>query len=183
MIASAPAHSQLTFYHENEPGNPLRYPRSICNATTAVAIQRHGHRLCAGSKVKFGVLICAPAGQIAHWMAPKLDWYGYDRYLVRRYLNTDGTLNVAKLYGQMNSDYDVFRHLSGLRWPQTGFPETNAPRDSNRAHWFTALAEWGADHNCRRIISRWGGGQGLSGPWPPSRAVIRRLPYPPEAYR
>jgi hypothetical protein len=183
VINSAPAHSQLTFYHENEPGNPMQYPAAINNATTARAILEYGHKLCAGSKVVFGVIICAPADQITAWMAPKLDFYAYDRYLVPRYLYPNGTLNVTKLYHQMNSDYDVFRHMSGLKWPQMGFPETNAPHDNNRQHWFTALAEWSAGHNCRRILTRWGGAQGLSGPWPPSDSVIDRLRYLSYKYR
>jgi hypothetical protein len=182
IINSAPAHSQLAFYHENEPGNPMGYPRSIANPTTAVAIQRKGMELCLGSQVKFGVIICAPANQIENWMAPRLDWYGVDQYLNSKYLR-NGVLNTAKLYAHLDNDKAVFQHKSGLRHPQICFPETNAHLDEHRVRWFTALAEWGAANNCVRIQTFWNGRQGLSGPWPPSHSVIRRLRYLSELYK
>ncbi len=120
LISSAPAHSQLTFYHENNPGNPLSYPKSISNATTAVEIQRYGQRLCAGSRVRFGVIIVGPA--VANWIAPHLDWYGVDQYLFgTRYL-TNGKLDPRKLYKHLDKDLAVFKHKSGLRHPQVCFP-------------------------------------------------------------
>lgn len=173
LIASAPAHSQLTFYHENNPGNPLRYPRSISNATAAVQIQRHGHRLCAGSHVTFGVIIVGPA--VANWIAPRLDWYGVDQYLFgKRYL-THGKLDARKLHDHLDRDLAVFRHKSGLKHPQICIPETNANPVHYQEGWFSELAAWAAEHNCHRVQTFWNGKQGDGGTWPPSKAVIRRL--------
>lgn len=180
LISSAPAHSQLTFYHENNPGNPLGYPRSISNATTAVEIQRHGHRLCAGSRVRFGAIIVGPAP--AHWLAPRLDWYGVDQYLFGKHNLTNGKLDARKLNAHLDKDLAVFQHMSGLRHPQVCIPETNAHPAHYQEGWFTELAAWAAGHNCHRIQTRWNGGQGDGGPWPPSKGVIRRLRYLSELY-
>jgi hypothetical protein len=173
LIKTAPRHSQLTFYHENNPGNPLRYPRSISNATTAVHIQRHGHRLCAGSNVTFGVVIVGPAAE--HWIAPRLDWYGVDQYLFgKRYL-THGRLDARKLHDHLDRDLAVFRHKSGIKHPQICIPETNAHPVFYQAGWFSELAAWAIEHNCHRIQTFWNGHQGDGGRWPPRPAVIRRL--------
>jgi hypothetical protein len=180
LISSAPAHSQLTFYHENNPGNPLGYPRSISNATTAVEIQRYGHRLCAGSRVQFGVIIVGPA--VANWIARDLDWYGVDQYLFgTRYL-TNGRLDPHKQYAHLDNDLAVFKHKSGLRHPQVCFPETNAHPARYQEGWFTELAAWATEHNCHRIQSFWDGQQGDGGKWPPSKAVIRRMRYLSQLY-
>jgi hypothetical protein len=45
-IDSAPAHSELTFWHENTTGNPLGYPSYVNNARAAIRMQHYGHRLC-----------------------------------------------------------------------------------------------------------------------------------------
>lgn len=173
LIATAPAHSQLTFYHENNSGNPLRYPRSINNPAAAVHIQRHGQRLCAGSHVRFGVVIVGPA--VDRWIAPGLDWYGVDQYLFgTRYL-THGRLDARKLYAHLERDLAVFRHKSGRRHPQICIPETNAHPVHYQAGWFSELAAWAAEHNCHRIQTFWNGQQGDGGPWPPQPPVIRRL--------
>src|SRR5215472_15225613 len=61
VIDSAPAHAELTFWHENTTGNPLGYPRYVNNARAAVRIQHYGHGLCRGTQVRFGVITCGPA--------------------------------------------------------------------------------------------------------------------------
>jgi hypothetical protein len=180
LISSAPAHSQLAFYHENNPGNPLGYPKSISNATTAAEIQRHGHRLCAGSRVRFGAIIVGPAA--ASWLAPHLDWYGVDQYLFGKHNLTHGKLDARKLNAHLDHDLAVFQHMSGLRHPQVCIPETNAHPVHYQEGWFTELAAWASEHNCRRIQTFWNGRQGDGGTWPPSKAVIRHLRYLSELY-
>jgi hypothetical protein len=183
VINSAPAHSQLTFWHENEPGNPLRYARSVCNAATAVEIQQYGQQLCVGSKAQFGVIICAPAVQIESWIAPKLDWYGMDQYLFNPKYVLNDRVDVKKLYRHLANQKSVFQHKSGLKNPQLVFPETNAIPAEHQMTWFTVMAEWAGANDCHRLETFWDGKQGLSGRWPPSRGVIDRLRYLSHLYR
>jgi hypothetical protein len=76
LFASAPAHSEVTFWHENEPGDPLKYSRAVNNARANVAMLKYGEKLVKGTKVRFGQIICAPAIRMRKWIAPGLDWYG-----------------------------------------------------------------------------------------------------------
>ncbi len=176
LFASAPAHSELTFWHENEPGNPLNYSRSVNTARTNVAMLRYGEKLVKGTKVKFGQIICAPANQMQKWIAPRLDWYGIDLFANPNYENRDGTLSKAKLWSRLNHNEAVFRAKTGRRWPPVRFDESNARRDWHRKNWFTYLAEWLHGHGGGRLITRWTQARSkLTGPWPPSRPVIRRL--------
>jgi hypothetical protein len=180
IIHSAPAHSELAFWHENIPGNPLGYPSHVNNPRIARRMQRHGQTLCRGTKVRFGVIICGPAIQMRDWIAPHLDWYGFDFYDNWRFHNEDGTLSKAKMFARMNNNFAVFRAKSGVRWPALRICEGNSPEDWHRQNWFKYCAEWMAGHNGRRIITYWnpakGAAQkGLSGSWPPSAPVVRRL--------
>lgn len=176
LFASAPAHSEVTFWHENEPGNPLKYSASVNRARTNVAMLRYGEKLVKGTKVKFGQIICAPANQMQKWIAPRLDWYGIDLFANPNYENPDGTLSKAKIWVRMNNNEAVFRAKTGRRWPAVRIDESNARRDWHRKSWFTYLAEWLHGHGGGRLLTRWTPTRTkLSGPWPPSRPVITRL--------
>ncbi len=176
LFASAPAHSEVTFWHENEPGNPLKYAASVNRASTNVAMLKYGEKLVQGTKVKFGQIICAPANQMQKWIAPGLDWYGIDLFANPNYENRDGTLSKAKIWKRMNNNEAVFRAKSGRRWPLVRFDESNARRDWHRVNWFTYLAEWLHGHGGGRLLTRWTQtATKLTGPWPPSRSVITRL--------
>jgi len=176
LLASAPAHSELTFWHENEPGNPLKYSRSVNNAHTNVAMLKYGEELVKGTKVKFGQIICAPADRMQKWIAPGLDWYGVDIFANPNFENPDKTLSKAKLWVRLNNDDAVFRAKTGRRWPAVRFDESNARRDSHRKNWFTYLVEWLRGHGGGRLLTRWTRVRTkLAGPWPPSKPVITRL--------
>jgi len=188
IINSAPAHSELTFWHENTTGNPLGYPSYVNNARAAVRVQHYGQRLCRGTRVRFGVITCGPAIQQKDWLAPGLDWYGDDLYEFPRLRGLDGTMSQAKIIARLNSNLDAWRRKSGRRWPAIRLCETNSPFDSHRENWFTWIAQWMATHNGRRMLTYWnpdaGASQGgLSGPWPPSQAVVRRLRWLSEEYQ
>ena len=187
IIHSAPAHSELTFWHENTTGNPLRYPEYVNNARAAVRMQHHGHRLCRGTQVRFGVITCGPAIQQIDWLASGLDWYGDDLYEFPRLRGPDDTMSRARLLARLESNLDAWRRKSGRRWPAIRICETNSPFDAHRTDWFTWIARWLAGHNGRRMLTYWnphaGAAQGgLSGPWPPSPAVISRLRWLSEVY-
>jgi hypothetical protein len=176
LFASAPAGSEATFWHENEPGNPLKYSRSVNNFRTNVAMLKYGEKLVKGTKVKFGQIICAPANRMQKWIAPGLDWYGIDLFANPNYENPDGTLSKAKLWKRLNHNEAVFRAKTGRRWPAVRFDESNARRDGHRKNWFTYLAEWLHGHGGGRLLTRWTPAPTkLTGPWPPSQPVIKRL--------
>ena len=149
LFASAPAHSEVTFWHENEPGNPLKYARSVNKASTNVAMLKYGEKLVQGTKVKFGQIICAPANQMQTWIAPGLDWYGIDLFANPNYQNRDGTLSKAKLWSRLNNNDAVFRTKTGRRWPAIRFDEANARRDWHRKigspYWRSGCRDTAAD--------------------------------------
>lgn len=187
VIDHAPAHSELTFWHENTTGNPLGYPSYVNNARAAIRMQLYGHGLCRGSQVRFGVITCGPAIQQIDWLAPGLDWYGDDLYEFPRLRSPDDAMRRAKVISRLNSNLDAWRRRAGRRWPAIRICETNSPFDSHRETWFTWIAQWMARHNGRRMLTYWnpdaGVAQGgLSGPWPPSGTVVRRLRRLSEEY-
>jgi hypothetical protein len=69
IIDSAPPNSELTFWHENTTGNPLRYPHYVNNARAAISMQKYGKKLCADSSVLFGVITVGPVIYQTHWIA------------------------------------------------------------------------------------------------------------------
>ena len=151
-------------------------------------MQRYGHRLCRGTQVRFGVITCGPAIQQIDWLAPGLDWYGDDLYEFPRLRGPDDTMSHAKLLARLESNLDAWRKVSGRHWPAIRICETNSPFDSHRRRWFTWIAQWLAAHNGHRMLTYWNRHSGaahggLSGPWPPSQAVIRRLRWLSEEYK
>jgi len=176
LIDSAPPHSELTFWHENTTGNPLRYPPSVNNARTAVRMQKYGHMLCRGTSVLFGVITVGPAIYQLGWMAPGLDWYGDDLYEFARLRNRDGTFSRTKVIARLYANLHAWQKVSGKKAPAIRICETNSRYDSHRAELFTTIAYWMARHNGNRILTYWNRrDRGLSGPWPPSEAVIDQL--------
>lgn len=187
IIHTAPPHSELTFWHENTTGNPLHYPSYVNNARAAVRMQHYGQRLCRGTNVRFGVITCGPAMQQIDWLAPGLDWYGDDLYEFPRLRGPDGTMSKAKIIHRLDSNLAAWRRASGVRRPSIRICETNSPFDGHRVDWFTWIAQWMSEHNGHRMLTYWnkdsGAKQGgLSGPWPPSKPVIRRLRLLSEEY-
>lgn len=191
LLNSAPAHSELTIWHENYPGDPLGYPRSVNNARTAVAMQEYMERLCKGTRVRFGVIISGPASNELAWIAPKLDWYGVDLYDNKRYWNRDRTLSKEKIWARMTNNLIAFKKASGERHPMLRLDETNTPWDNHRRHWFLWVAQWFGTHDANRpvrILTYWNpkhghASGGLSGPWPPSAPVVHILRLLSEAFR
>ncbi len=191
LIASAPPNSELAVWHENYPGNPLHYPRSVNNPQAAVAMQRYMERLVKGTHVRFGVIISGPARNEMAWIARGLDWYGVDLYDNKRYWNRDHTLSKAKIWARMNANLTAFKKASGEQHPLIRLDETNTPWDNHRQRWFLWTAQWFGTHDGSRparIMTYWNPdhGQasgGLSGPWPPSAPVVRILRLLSEAFR
>jgi hypothetical protein len=184
LIASAPAHSLLTIYHENAGANPLNYPPDVHNAANYVRMQRYMENLVHGTRVRFGVDIIAPFGSVLHWIYKADDWFGYDLYAFPRYLNPNGTINVTAVTTRMTNNLRTLQKFTGRRYPPVYLAETNARKDSQRKTWFSTIATWYATHDGHRtgwILTRWtaatGPHSGLSGPWPPSKVVVAQLRY------
>jgi hypothetical protein len=180
IIDSAPPHSELSFWHENTTGNPLRYPRRVNNARTAIAMQKYGKKLCAGSGVLFGVITVGPVIGQRHWIAGGLDWYGDDLYEWPKLRGPHNSFDAAKVIARLNQNLAVWRTVSGHQRPPVRICEVNSPYDSHRSEFFTTIAHWLAAHNGNRMLTYWNprgslANGGVSGPWPPSKPVIRRL--------
>ncbi len=130
--------------------------------------------------MQFGVITVGPAVQQRDWLAPGLDWYGDDLYEFPQLRNPDGTFSQAKIIARLNANLQAWREASGTRSPAIRICETNSPLDSHRSSFFTTIAQWMARHNGTRVLTYWNPNGsaargGVSGPWPPSAAVIRRL--------
>jgi hypothetical protein len=165
FIAAAPPGVQLSAWHEasNLPG----YPHFV-SASTIRAVHAHMQKLCRGSNVRYGSIICAVPSQTKAWMGTNLDWYGLDIYdfgegQFRNRWN-DG-ISKTKLFARLNDMLDTCRELAGEDWPQIDICETNSPRAGYRADWFALLAEWLHDHGGRRLQTFWNPSGPLSGPW------------------
>ena len=204
LVATAPAHSLLTIWHENAVGNnPLGYSGSVRNPAIYRRMQTYMERLVHGTKVRFGTIGCGPVNQAEKWYAPHLDWYGVDLYLNDRYLaggqlrnspspftSRGGVLSKAKVWARMDGNLAALRKVSGERYPLIRIGESNASPDSYRKMWFTDVASWFASHDGNRpawIDTFWKDGEtarqgGLSGPWPPGAGVVRRLNWLTHVY-
>ena len=190
LIDSAPAHSLLTIYHENAGGNPLNYPPDVHNAANYVRMQRYMEKLVHGTHVRFGVDIIAPFSSVLRWIYKGDDWFGYDFYAFPRYLNPNGTVNVAAVTTRMTNNLRTLQKFTGRRYPPIYLGETNASKDHQRKTWFSTLAKWFATHDGNRdawILTRWtastGPHSGLSGPWPPSTVVVAELRHLAREYQ
>jgi hypothetical protein len=197
LFATAPPCSLVTIDHENIDGrgvaNPLRYPPSIHNAAHFVAMQLHMESLVKGTKVRFGIVFIGPAGLGAAWMAPHLDWYGFDIYDNPLYWNRGKarTINTAALTTRLATDLASLKKISGERYPLLRIAETNSPWDRHRRTWFTTITTWLATHDGQRpswVLSYWNPANGhatggLSGPCCGSRPVISRMAWLASHYR
>jgi len=182
VIHSAPANSELTFWHENTSGNPLKYPHYVNNAHTAVRMQKYGKKLCQGSKVLFGVITVGPVHIQRDWIAPSLDWYGDDLYEFPKLRNANNTFSRKKVVARLNQNLAAWRKVTGKRWPAIRICEANSPYDAHRAAFFATIAHWLAGHNGNRMLTYWNprgdlAHGGLSGPWPPSKPVLSELTF------
>ena len=190
LVRSAPAHSLLTIYHENAGGNPLNYPPDVHNAANYVRMQRYMENLVKGSRVRFGVDIIAPFSSVLSWIYKRDDWFGYDFYAFPRYLNRNGTVNVAAVTTRMTNNLRTLQKFTGRRYPPIYLGETNTSKNYERKTWFSTLARWFATHDRHQIgwiLTRWtaktGPHTGLSGPWPPSKGVVAELRHLAWEYR
>jgi hypothetical protein len=184
LIASAPPHSDLTIWHEDAVGNnPLGYPRPLRRPATYRRMQTYMEHLVHGTNVRFGTIGCGPVNQAEKWYAPHLDWYGFDLFWNPRYDGPDGHLLKAKVWARLDANLTALRQVSGERHPMIRIGESNAAQDFRRRAWFTDVASWFAAHDGGGpawILTYWnakhsGAEGGLSGPWPPSAPVVRRL--------
>jgi hypothetical protein len=180
IIHSAPENSELTFWHENVTMNPLGYPAHVHNARTSVRMQEYGLKLCRGTNVRFGVITVGPVAGQLDWIAPGLDWYGDDLYEFPKLRGPDDTFSKEKVVARLNQNLRAWRKASGTRTPAIRICETNSPYDAHRGELFATIADWLPKHNGNRMLTYWNAKEGLargglSGAWPPSENVIKRL--------
>lgn len=174
LARSAPLGSALTVWHENQPGNPMGYPREVNNASASRRMHEYVHRLCRNTNAAYGgSIICDSADQMMPWLGRRLDWYGLDIYAVRRYRHRDGTVDPWQFSFRMQNNLRAWRQLSGRKHPVVKICETNSWNDRIRSAWFTLIAGWLAAHNGDAMMTFWHPEHlgVLSGPWPPGEGV------------
>lgn len=168
LIAAAPPGVKLSAWHEasNLPGYR---DADFVTAPAMSAVHEYLQRLCRGSNVRYGSIICAVPSQAKDWMGTSLDWYGLDIYDFGegQFRDWHGGLSKARLFARLDDMLQTCRELTGLDSPEIDICETNSPRAPHRAEWFMLLAEWLAANGGQRLLTFWNPSGSLSGPWLP----------------
>ncbi len=166
LIASAPPGVRLSAWHE--ASNLAGYPDYITDGTMS-AVHAYMQRLCQGSNVRYGSIICAVPSQTRAWMGEGLDWYGLDVYDFGggQFRNWYGGISKTRLFARLDNMLDTCRKLSGRDAPEIDICETNSPRPHYRARWFELLAEWMSANGGGCLETFWNPSGALSGPWLP----------------
>jgi hypothetical protein len=175
FLQSAPPGSGLTAWHE--AGNLAGYPAYITPRNMR-AVHTHMQRLCRGTTVRYGPILCMHPASMPAWLVPGLDWYGLDIYdWPEFHFPHGGPLDIhGKLYPRLAQWRAVIRQVTGKRFPVLNVCETNSDRASQRSKWFTALATWLSANGGGRMLTYWNQQAGTVGPWlPHDTAVIRAL--------
>jgi hypothetical protein len=174
FLRSAPPGSQLTTWHE--AGNLAGYP-SYITAPAMRRVHRHMHRLCSGTNVRYGPILCMRPASMPPWLVPGMDWYGLDIYDWPEFHAPHGALEIRDLvYPRLDQWRAVVQQVSRRRAPVLSICETNSVHPSHRAKWFTALAGWLAANNGHTLLTYWSSSPGAVGPWlPHDRSVIHAL--------
>jgi hypothetical protein len=173
FIGSAPPGSFLTAWHE--AGNLAGYP-SYINPRNMRAVHRYMNRLCQGTNVSYGPILCMHPDSMPPWLVPGLGWYGLDIYdWPEFHFPGGGVLDIhGRLWPRLTQWKAVIRKVSGQRNPELAICETNASQHSHRPKWMLAVAEWMAGNGGRRMLTYWS--RAGVGPWlPQDRAVIAAL--------
>jgi hypothetical protein len=173
FIGSAPPGSFLTAWHE--AGNLAGYPAYI-NPRNMRAVHRYMNRLCQGTNVSYGPILCMHPDKMPPWLVPGMGWYGLDIYdWPEFHFPGGGVLDIhGRLWPRLSRWKAVIRKVSGHRNPELAICETNAKNPSHRPKWMLAVARWMAENGGRRMLTYWSP-RGV-GPWlPQDRAVILAL--------
>jgi hypothetical protein len=170
FLLSAPPGSDLTTWHE--AGNLRAYPAYI-TAPAMRAVHAHMHRLCRGTNVRYGPILCMRPATMHPWLIPGLDWYGLDIYDWPEFHFRHGPLDIhGKLYPRLDHWRAVIQQVTRRRSPTLNIGETNSGDPSQRAKWFTAVARWLNVNGGRRMLTYWSDASGSVGPWLPHDAAV-----------
>jgi hypothetical protein len=174
FLASAPPGSDLTTWHE--AGNLTGYPGYI-TAPAMRRVHRYMQRLCAGTNVRYGPVLCMRPSSMTPWLVPGLDWYGLDIYDWPEFHDPRGPLDLrGRLYPRLDQWRGVVQQVTGRRAPALSICETNSVHPAHRPKWFSALAGWLGGNGGRCLLTYWSDSPGAVGPWlPHDRAVVRAL--------
>jgi hypothetical protein len=172
FLRSAPPGSDLTAWHE--AGNLPGYPAYI-TAPAMRAVHAHLHRLCRGTNVRYGPILCMPPSSMRPWLIPGLDWYGLDIYDWPEFHFRHGPLDIGgKLYPRLAQWRAVIQQVTGTHSPVLSICETNSGYASHRPKWFTAVARWLSVNGGRRMLTYWSDAPGAVGPWLPGDTAVSR---------
>jgi hypothetical protein len=160
LIASAPAGSYLTCWHE---ALSLTYPSYI---TSASMYQLHAHMnaITQGTRVTYGSIF--GGGSLATLfksVPPNLGFYGLDLY---------GNKGIADGMARLEQFITLAKpkDTKTPRYPRLLLPECNTPKKAERPDWFTSVCQrmhvYGA--NSIGVLTFWNPHGPLSGPWEPT---------------
>jgi hypothetical protein len=148
-LATAPAGSLLTCYHEND-----FYKLQPASVIREIHLYVQALVLDSGTGVKYGSVLTSSLRSASHTITG-LDWYGVDIY-------------------DTHHDNHPAKHLNA--WSETMPPgprvigETNTSHPANRPDWFTHAYEWLAANRGIAFLTFWLPTGPLSGPWLPGDA-------------
>jgi hypothetical protein len=172
FLRSAPPGSDLTAWHE--AGNLTDYPAYITPPAMR-AVHAHMHRLCRGTHVRYGPILCMRPSSMPPWLIPGLDWYGLDIYDWPEFHSRHGPLDITgRLYPRLAQWRAMVQHVTRTRSPVLSICETNSGHASHRPKWFTALARWLGVNGGRRMLTYWNDTPGAVGPWLPHDTAVAR---------
>jgi hypothetical protein len=177
FIDSAPPGARLTIWHE--AGNLPEYDGYAWMTPQAMtAAHEHMARLCAGSSVSYGPVLCMHPDSMPPWMPGGMGWYGLDIYdwpefHLGRYASK--LLDMASVTARLEQWRLVVIGQAGAN-PDLVIAETNSPRPADRPTWFRAAGDWLAGHGASTLLTFWKADG--CGPWlPGDAAVIEALNY------
>jgi hypothetical protein len=160
LIASAPAGSYLTAWHE---ALSLKYPAYITSANM-YKLHAHMNTICQRTHVTYGSIF--GGGDLAKLfksVPPNLGFYGLDLYgnegIDEGLARLDQFITLAKPKDTKTRGY-----------PRLMLPECNTPEEAQRPDWFKGVCErmHGYGAHSIGVLTFWSPTGSLSGPWEPT---------------
>lgn len=142
--------ARLTIWHE---AGHLYGNVSYITPAKIRAAHARVRQACAGTGVRYGVIIYGTIAQMARWIPyppVAMDWYGIDLYDNTQsnnggsFRNPDGTISQARISAYLSEYRALARQRSELKNPQVDVCECNAPesRKEYRGDFFSKIAFW-----------------------------------------
>lgn len=165
LISSAPYGSRLTCWHE--AGSLAEYS-AMPDITPAniTAVHQHMWKLCMGTGVGYGAILCMPPQQMSPWLPPGLHWYGLDIYdWPEFHWRNTASIRTRALYNRLDYWAATVEAINGDTNCDLLICETNSHYPQHRPQWFTSVAEWALDVGAAGMLTFWHAAGAASGAW------------------